>query len=226
MIRFFFCYTIFVLCSFGCRQDTPNTDSNASSSSEATVNEHKLILNQLNRRQATDARITGVRYQDGSFQFDLDNFELGQPTPGIQILPCPQLEQGQHIRFLFNDGPAEVKTSSEFMRPMPDGQHHFAIFLTSSIGESIKSAQAARVGLVTIQNGNIAAMENISQPMIFLNLTDEPIPQPTSEEGFLLDFYVVNAALGRDYAIKIELGTKEATINNWQPYTISELSVG
>lgn len=226
MIRFFTLYAILGLLGVACQQDKPITEALLEERPNLETADRKLVLNQLNHRQLDDARINSIQYQEGSFQFDVSNFELGRPTSDSEQLPCPQVPQGQHIRFILNDGPAEIKTASNFVRHMPDGQHHFATFLTTSIGESIKSAQAARVGLVTIENGAIAKMENITQPMIFLNLPDTPIPQPTSGKGFLLDFYLVNAALGRDYSVKIAIENNETTINNWQPYIVNELSTG
>ena len=42
----------------------------------------------------------------------------------------------------------------------------------------------------------------------------------------MLDFYLINAELGKDYTVKAEINGEEHMIDKWQPYYIEGLPMG
>lgn len=184
-------------------------------------------LDLLNRPTANqNAMIRGIRYTQGDFDFTIANFQLGEETPGTSGLPCAQDPSGQHIRMIIDDQPAVKYTQPKFRHELSDGEHYMVTFLTTSYGESVKVQNAARIAKIVAKDNNFTAMENISQPMIFLNMTDEPIQQAAAGEGVLLDFFLINGALGVEYSVQVILDGSTIAVNNWQPYLMRNLSPG
>ncbi|MEM8584755.1 MAG: phosphopeptide-binding protein [Bacteroidota bacterium] len=175
------------------------------------------------------AAITGMTYENNTFNFEYDGgadgYELAQQTSDATQLMCANSDKGQHIHLIVNDEPYAAKYESTFEYELPDGDHYMLAFLGRSYHESIKEPAAAKAMAVTIADGAITASSEIDQPMLFYS---RPKGNYAGEdaERVMLDFYPINAELGEDYQVKVEVGGQKFTVNEWRPYFLEGLPVG
>ena len=171
------------------------------------------------------AWLRGVFYKDSVFTFDIEKYVLGIPTPDAGDRGCANADKGQHIHLIFNNEPYSAKYTSEFKEPLADGTHHMLAFLSRSYHESIKTKNAFIAGKITVKNNSAIGLEPIKEPMLFYS---RPKGTQKGEETkkILLDFYPVNAPLGKDYAVKVSVNGEERIVESWQAYFIEGLPMG
>ncbi len=174
-----------------------------------------------------DATITDVTYKDGTFTYayDAETYKLGEQTPDATSTMCANSDKGQHIHLIIDNEPYIAKYEASFEQEVADGDHYMLSFLSRSYHESIKTDAAHRAVMATVAGGTIATMSPIEQPMLFYSRPKgEYVGKDT--ESILLDFYPVNAPLGADYKVKVEVGTLSETLDVWQPYVLKGLPMG
>ncbi len=174
-----------------------------------------------------DASITDVAYSNGTFTYAYDaaTYRLGEQTPDAGSTMCANSDKGQHIHLIIDNEPYIAKYEPTFEQAIPDGEHYLLSFLSRSYHESIKTPAAHRATVATVANGGIAQMTPIEQPMLFYSRPKgEYVGKDT--ESILLDFYPVNAPLGAQYKVKVDVGSFSETLDKWQPYLIKGLPMG
>ena len=173
-----------------------------------------------------DAAITNVSYQNGNFDFDIANYELGTQTPDAGSLMCANSAKGQHIHLIVDNEPYLAKYESEFAEDIADGEHHILSFLSRSYHESIKTATAHRAMKVNVSGNSFSNPEPINQPMLFYSRPKGTYVGDDTKK-IMLDFYPVRAELGNDFKVKVNInGEQEEVVDKWQPYAIEGLPMG
>ncbi|MCB0639569.1 MAG: hypothetical protein KDC54_23245 [Lewinella sp.] len=175
-----------------------------------------------------DAAITSMTFTDGKFSFAIagDSYKLGMQTSDAPSKMCANSAQGQHIHLIVDDEPYAAKYEADFDYEIPDGEHYLLAFLSRSYHESIKHAGAATAVHAMISGNSMTETKPIDSPMLFYSR-----PKGTyvgdDAKNLMLDFYLVNATLGNDYKVKVEVdGEEVATVANWQPYFFQNMPMG
>lgn len=174
-----------------------------------------------------DAKIAGMQYQDGKFDFTLsgDSYKLGQQTDDVSTKRCANSGKGQHIHLIVNKDPYAAKYESSFEYDLPDGNHHLLAFLSRSYHESIKQKDASIALKVDIKDKSLKGSKSIADPTLFYSRPKGTYVGKDTEK-VMLDFYLVNAKLGDDYSVKATINGEEYMIDTWQPYYIAGLPMG
>lgn len=176
-----------------------------------------------------DATIAGVTYEGGKFAFDVQatDYQLGAQTPDAESKMCANSGKGQHIHLIVDNGPYAAKYTADFDYEIEDGEHYMLAFLSRSYHESIKTEAAHTAQKITVANNGITAAEDITEPMLFYSRPKGTYVGEKDTKKIMLDFYVVNAALGADYKVLVEVNAEqEFTVDVWQPYYLEGLPMG
>ncbi|MCB0667879.1 MAG: hypothetical protein KDC80_18760 [Saprospiraceae bacterium] len=174
-----------------------------------------------------DAKLSNMIYRDGKFSFDVsgDDYELGAQTPDAPQKMCANSDKGQHIHLIIDFQPYVAQYVSSFDHSIADGDHNILAFLSRSYHESIKTDDAFIAQKVTVQNGNFTTSSDITEPAIFYSRPKGTYVGDDTKK-VMLDFYVLNAEIGDDYMVKLQVNGEVTMLDEWQPYYIEGLPMG
>lgn len=172
------------------------------------------------------ATLSDVKYDHGSFEFGVSNYELGAQTEDAPQKMCANSAEGQHIHLILNDEPYAAKYTPSFSYELDEGEHYMLAFLSRSYHESIKTKEAHLAKKIEVVEGFIAEMEDITEPMLFYSRPKGTYVGEKDTKKVMLDFYLLNADLGSDYKVKAQINGEEHLIDSWQPYYIEGLPMG
>ena len=175
-----------------------------------------------------DAKLSNMNYDNSTFSFkvDGDKYKLGAQTPDADQKMCANSAKGQHIHMIIDNAPYLAKYTSSFEAEMADGEHHTLAFLSRSYHESIKTEQASIAKKVTVKGGKITEAEDVKLPMLFYSRPKGTYVGLQDTKKIMLDFYLKNADLGRNYMVKAAINGEIHMLNQWQPYFIEGLPMG
>ena len=181
-----------------------------------------------NSYEFDDAAIQSWYYMDSTFSFILDsnsNYQLGVQTPDADSKMCANSAQGQHIHLIFNDEPYLAKYTSDFKLPK-SGSYYMLAFLSRSYHESIKTGKAHVANQVYLNNGSLIEGQPIEGPMLFYSRPKGTYVGKEDTEKVMLDFYLVNAFLGKHMRVKADINGETHMIDEWKPFYIEGLEMG
>lgn len=173
-----------------------------------------------------DAAIQSVTYQDGRFDFDISDYELGVQTPDADQKMCANSEKGQHIHLIIDRQPYSAQYTAAFDYDIEDGEHYLLSFLSRSYHESVKNPAARWVRKIMVEDKSITSAEEITGPMLFYSRPKGTYVGAAQTEKVMLDFYLLNADLGQQYMVKADINGETYMIDEWQPYYIEGLPMG
>lgn len=188
----------------------------------------KYTITPFSRSEAfPDAKLSNMVYKDGTFSFEVsgDKYKLGEQTPDAPQKMCANSDQGQHIHLIVDFQPYVAQYVSTFDHAVKDGEHNMLAFLSRSYHESIKTDDAYIAQKVTVQNGNFTASSDITEPAIFYSRPKGTYVGDDTKK-IMLDFYVLNADIGKDYKVKVQINGEVTMLDKWQPYYIEGLPMG
>ena len=177
--------------------------------------------------QFPSAKIEDMSYKDGTFAFEIsgDDYTLGEQTTDASTKMCANSGKGQHIHLIIDELPYAAKYVADFDHKIGNGEHNLLAFLSRSYHESIKTPGAAVAARVTVQDGTITASEDIIEPTIFYSR-----PKGTyigdDTKKIMVDFYPVNADIGGDHRIKLQVNGEVTLLDKWEPHFIENLPYG
>jgi len=176
----------------------------------------------------SDANMADMKYKSGTFNFDVkgDKYKLGQQTPDAPQKMCANSAKGQHIHLIVNNEPYMAKYTPTFDVDLPDGDHFVLAFLSRSYHESIKTDQAHKAVKATIANKSMTAATPLTQPMLFYSRPKGTYVGAKDTKKIMLDFYPINATIGKDYMVKADINGEIHTLDKWQPYYVEGLPMG
>jgi len=175
-----------------------------------------------------DAKLSNMKYDNGtlSFKVEGDKYKLGAQTPDAPQKMCANSAKGQHIHMIIDNAPYLAKYTDSFEAEMADGDYHTLAFLSRSYHESIKTDQANIAKKVKIKGGKMIGSEDIKLPMLFYSRPKGTYIGKKDTEKIMLDFYLKNADLGRNFMVKADINGEIHLLNKWQPYFIEGLPMG
>lgn len=173
-----------------------------------------------------NATIESMNYQNGQFDFELANYELGVQTPDAGQKMCANSAKGQHIHLIIDNEPYTAHYEPDFQYEMEDGDHYLVAFLSRSYHQSIKTPEAHVAKMVTIENNSITNSQDLTQPMLIYSRPKGTYVGESETQKVMLDFYLLNTTLGDQYQVKADINGEEHMIDEWQPYYIEGLPMG
>lgn len=174
----------------------------------------------------SDAAIESMEFQNGQFNFEISNYELGVQTPDAPQKMCANSDQGQHIHVIVDKEPYTAHYTPNFEYEIEDGEHYLLAFLSRSYHESVKNPNARVAQKVMIENNSITSREDITGPILFYSRPKGTYVGRDQTENVLLDFYVLNVGLGDQYKVKADINGEAHMIDTWQPFFIKGLPMG
>lgn len=208
----------------GCGSDS----SSSSSVADAPKAEVKYPVKDFPNSPAfADAKIEDMKYQDGTFTFDIsgDSYQLGEQTSDASTKMCANSGKGQHIHLIVDTKPYAAYYVPSFEHDIPDGEHNLLAFLSRSYHESIKHPGAAVAAQVTVKNGTITSSTDIAAPTIFYSRPKGTYVGDDTKK-IMVDFYPVNADLGGIHKIKLQVNGEVTLLDKWEPHFIEGLPYG
>lgn len=141
-----------------------------------------------------------------SFSFGVKNYELMAQTTDASGKQCSNSDKGQHIHFILDNRPyAALYEPKHEVTVANNTEHELLCFLSRSYHESVKSPGAKVYSHFKVTDkGSIEKMDADKAPMLFYSRPKgDYIGADTGK--VLLDFYPLNATLGTDYKVKVEI---------------------
>ena len=179
--------------------------------------------------QFADAAINNMTFKNGKFDFAIGGsaYKLGVQTPDAPQKMCANSAEGQHIHVIVDINPYDAKYTPQFEYQIHDGEHYLLAFLSRSYHESIKTDKAYKAVKVKVENNGFKTEEAITGPMLFYSRPKGTYVGKENTDKVMLDFYVVNAPLGTDYKVKVEINAEQTVVlDQWKPYYIEGLPMG
>jgi len=180
-----------------------------------------------NSQSFPNASINDMNFKDGTFSFDVKEYELGNQTSDADSKMCANSAKGQHIHLIVDKEPYAAKYTATFDYDVDDAKEYILAFLSRSYHESIKTKEAHLAKKVTIKNNSIESQEDIESPMLFYSRPKGTYVGDSNTKKVMLDFYLVNTDLSEDgNYVDANINGEIHKITKWQPYYIEGLPMG
>ena len=161
-----------------------------------------------------------------SFNFEVNNYELGAQTADAGTKGLANSGKGQHIHLIVNNGPYSAHYEPSFEKELPEGNHVLLAFLSRSYHESVKNGNAFVVKQITVGNPAEEEAADFTAPHMFYSRPKGTYKGDDTKK-LLLDFYLLNTELSADgNKVKATINGQEFMIDEWSPYQIEGLPLG
>jgi hypothetical protein len=160
------------------------------------------------------------------FVFATENFALGDTTPGGATLRCANSAKGQHIHYIMDNAPYEALYQPTYTDTLEPGWHTLLAFASRSYHESVKSADSYILYNFAV-GGAAGNAPDLMAPHLFYSRPKGSYVGPAETERILLDYFLVNTALGPDTnRVRLTIDGQSTVLYHWQPYFIEGLALG
>lgn len=158
-----------------------------------------------------------------SYNFIVDNYELGKQTPGAGENGLANSGKGQHIHYILDNAPYSAHYEASFTKEAEEGHHVLLAFLSRSYHESVKNAFLVQP--ITVGEPEGVAPDLTAQHLFYSRPKGTYSGKDT--EKLLLDFFLVNTEISENgNYIKATINGEEFKITEWAPYVIEGLEKG
>lgn len=158
-----------------------------------------------------------------SYNFNVENYELGKQTPGAGDNALANSGKGQHIHYILDNAPYSAHYEASFTKEAEEGHHVLLAFLSRSYHESVKNAFLVQPVKVGEPKGEAP---DLSAPHLFYSRPKGTYSGKDTEK-LLLDFFLVNTEISETgNKVKATINGEEFTITEWVPYVIEGLDKG
>ena len=170
--------------------------------------------------------LKGDSTYSASFDFKVENYDLGAQTEGADTRGIANSGKGQHIHFIVNNGPYSAHYESGFSKDMEEGNYVLLAFLSRSYHESVKNPDAFWIDLVTVGEPEETMEVDFTAPHMFYSRPKGTYSGADTEK-VMLDFYLLNTTISPDgNKVKATINGKEFMIDEWAPYYIENAPKG
>ncbi|MEO1653791.1 MAG: phosphopeptide-binding protein [Bacteroidota bacterium] len=238
-----FSLSILILLFLGLSQCGPAEESTQEEISEETETSEageeseevakKYTLTEVSSPEFEGASLSLNNVEDGqkleagafTFEFGVDNYELGTQTSDAEGKGLANSPKGQHIHFILNNGPYSAHYEPKAEKELPEGNHVLLAFLSRSYHESVKSEGAYILKTFSVGEAGESDIDPTGPHMFY----SRPKGDYTMAEGdqLLLDFFLINTTISADgNKVKATINGEEHMIEKWAPYAIDGLELG
>ncbi|KAA9331328.1 hypothetical protein F0P96_13840 [Hymenobacter busanensis] len=161
-----------------------------------------------------------------AFDYDLTNFQLTKMTGHQHGEEMANSMQGQHIHNIVDNEPYTAHYTTEFTKPIADGQHVVLSFLSRSYHESLKHRTAYDLRVISVGKVATPLAVDLAAPHMFYS---RPKGEYTGKDAqkVMLDFYLVNTTLTPDgNKVRATINGTEFMLDQWAPYMMEGLPMG
>jgi len=162
-----------------------------------------------------------------AFDYDISNFQLTKMTGGMHAGEMATSEKGQHIHNIVDNEPYTAHYTTEFTKPIADGQHVVMSFLSRSYHESLKHRGAYDLRVITVGNAKATPLSvDLAAPHMFYSRPKDTYSGADAKK-VMLDFYLVNTTLSPDgNKVRATINGTEFMLDQWAPYMMEGLPAG
>lgn len=163
------------------------------------------------------------------FDFDVQNYQLGNQTPDATQKKCANSTKGQHIHLILNNEPYTAHYTPEITQTIKKTGNYVALaFLSRSYHESLKHKQAYTLTQFSVGKNLPPSSFDSKAPHLFYSRPKGEYIGEADIENILLDFFLVNTELAKNgNKVRVTINNKATfTLTQWQPYLIKGLSEG
>ncbi len=211
---------------------------------ESSENEEQAVAEEQVSNEITLTKVTGSpEYSDASlemsmpgdtpldtgtvsFDFMVNNYELGAQTADAGTKGLANSGKGQHIHLIVDNGPYSAHYEPKFDKKLDEGSHVLLAFLSRSYHESVKNPNAFVVKQISVGNPGEVKVVDFDAPHMFYSRPKGTYSGADTEK-LLLDFYLLNVKLSEDgYKVRATVNDQEFMITEWAPYQVEGLPLG
>jgi len=187
-----------------------------------------------NSPEFQDAKLNLLQPKDGAdlsgttnFEFEVENYTLGNQTPDAKDKMCSNSKKGQHIHSILNNKPYNAYYEPKFSQNLDDGYYIHLAFLSRSYHESIKTEDAFQLSEFSVGGATQKLNFDREAPNLFYSRPKGNYIGEGNIEKILLDFFLVNTDLDvRGNKIKLSVNGTEFILTKWVPYFIEGMKLG
>ncbi len=161
---------------------------------------------------------------NASFEFVVENYDLGVQTPDAAERGIANSGNGQHIHLIINNGPYSAHYEPAFEKQLDKGENVVLAFLSRSYHESVKNPNAFFLEVFT-EDDAMPEFDLEGQHMFYSR------PKGTysgaDTEKLMIDFYLINTSISPDgNKVRATVNGQEFMIDEWAPYYVEGLPKG
>ena len=159
------------------------------------------------------------------FNFNVENYALGEQTAGAIDNGLANSAKGQHIHMIVNNGPYSAHYTSDFSKDLNQESNLILFFLSRSFHESVKNPNAFSLIQINSDEENSESYDLNSEFLFYSR--PKGIYKGNDTKKLLLDFYLVNTEISSNgNKVRVTINEKEFIIEEWTPYYIEGLPLG
>jgi hypothetical protein len=197
----------------GCSHESEITITKFEGSPEFTASKLSLITDQK------------AEQTNNNFSFNVENYKLGEQTPGAIENGLANSAKGQHIHMIVNNGPYSAHYTSDFSKDLNQDSNLILFFLSRSFHESVKNPNAFSLIQINSDEENSESYDLNSEFLFYSR--PKGIYKGNDTKKLLLDFYLVNTEISSNgNKVRVTINEKEFIIEEWTPYYIEGLPLG
>ncbi len=197
----------------GCSHESEITITKFEGSPEFTASKLSLITDQK------------AEQTNNNFSFNVENYKLGEQTPGAIENGLANSAKGQHIHMIVNNGPYSAHYTSDFSKDLNQDSNLILFFLSRSFHESVKNPNAFSLIQINSDEENYESYDLNSEFLFYSR--PKGIYKGDDTKKLLLDFYLVNTEISSNgNKVRVTINEKEFIIEEWTPYYIEGLPLG
>ena len=197
----------------GCSHESEITITKFEGSPEFTASKLSLITDQK------------AEQTNNHFSFNVENYKLGEQTPGAIENGLANSAKGQHIHMIVNNGPYSAHYTSDFSKDLNQDSNLILFFLSRSFHESVKNPNAFSLIQINSDEENSESYDLNSEFLFYSR--PKGIYKGNDTKKLLLDFYLVNTEISSNgNKVRVTINEKEFIIEEWAPYYIEGLPLG
>ena len=197
----------------GCSHESEITITKFEGSPEFTASKLSLITDQK------------AEQTNNNFSFNVENYKLGEQTPGAIENGLANSAKGQHIHMIVNNGPYSAHYTSDFSKDLNQESNLILFFLSRSFHESVKNPNAFSLIQINSDEENSESYDLNSEFLFYSR--PKGIYKGNDIKKLLLDFYLVNTEISPEgNKVRATINGKEFVIDEWAPYYIEGLKIG
>jgi hypothetical protein len=160
-----------------------------------------------------------------NYTFDVQEYNLGEPTEDYETRGIANSAKGQHIHFIVNNGPYAAHYMPGVNDILDDGNYVVLAFLSRSYHESVKSPDAYHIENLVV--GDVEPdSADLTAPHLFYSRPKGTYSGADTKK-VMLDFYLLNTELSADgNKVRATINGNEFIVDEWAPYYIEGLPMG
>ncbi len=161
------------------------------------------------------------------FDFEIENYYLGQQTTDAEQKGCANSKQGQHIHHILNGEPYTAYYIDTASKVLAEGHYISLAFLSRSYHESIKNPNTTVLHQFNVGKPANGQDIDATKPLLFYSRPKGDYIGEKDISRVMLDFFLVNTDLEKDgNRVRATINGTSFLLDKWVPYMMEGLPEG